>query len=97
MTIEKLLQNNEGTIVDVRTPHEYLGGHVTGSINIPVSELQGRLEELKSLQQPLILCCASGGRSSMASHLLKQQGLNCVDAGSWLSLNYLQSKTVAVL
>lgn len=96
-TLKQLLQNNEGTIVDVRTPAEFRGGHVAGSVNIPVGELMHRLSELKELKQPLILCCASGGRSAMASHLLKQNQITCVDAGSWLSLNYLQAQTVSTL
>ncbi|MHB1279311.1 MAG: rhodanese-like domain-containing protein [Bacteroidia bacterium] len=91
MTIEHLVKTNAGTIVDVRTPEEFMGGHVVGSVNIPVHELGNRLHELKALQQPLILCCASGGRSGMATQMLQQQGVDCVNAGSWLDVNYLKS------
>lgn len=97
MSINQIIQNQEGTIVDVRTPAEFQGGHVVGSINIPVSELTQRIEELKSLKSPLVLCCASGGRSAMASNLLKQQGIPCYDGGSWLSVNYLKNQSVGVL
>lgn len=94
MNLKELLQKNEGTIVDVRTSHEYQGGHITGSVNIPVNELLQRVDELQQLKQPLILCCASGGRSAMATYMLKEQNLTCVDAGSWLSINYLLSQNV---
>ncbi len=94
MTIQELLKNNAGTIVDVRTAGEYQGGHVAGSVNIPVNELLQRVDELQELKQPLILCCASGGRSAMATHILKEQEFKCVDGGSWLSVNYLLSQTV---
>jgi rhodanese-related sulfurtransferase len=33
------------------------------SINIPLNEIPERVEELKKLNAPLILCCASGNRS----------------------------------
>ncbi len=92
--VEKLIQNGEGTIIDVRTRAEFQGGNAAGSVNIPVNELIKRIDEVKSLQYPLVLCCASGGRSSMAAHLLKQQGIECHDAGSWLTVNYLQSQSV---
>jgi rhodanese-related sulfurtransferase len=92
--VERIIQNGEGTIIDVRTRAEFQGGHAAGSINIPVNELMQRLDEVKSLKTPLVLCCASGGRSSMATHLLKQQGITCHDAGPWLSVNYLQSQSV---
>lgn len=59
--------SNKQTIVDVRTPGEFMGGHVAGSINIPLQEIQERLEEVKALPQPIILCCASGNRSGQAT------------------------------
>lgn len=91
MTIEHIIKEKQGTIVDVRTPAEFMGGHVSGSINIPLQDLQARLDEVKSLQQPIVLCCASGGRSGQATYYLKSQGLDCHNAGSWLDVNYFQS------
>ncbi|MBL7812214.1 MAG: rhodanese-like domain-containing protein [Bacteroidetes bacterium] len=75
------------TIVDVRTPQEFMGGHVAGSINIPLNEIPARLDELKNMQQPLVLCCASGMRSSQATAFLKQAGIDCSNGGSWLDVN----------
>ncbi len=92
MNVEKIILNNEGTIVDVRTPEEFRGGHVAGSINIPLQEVPNRIEELKSLKAPLVLCCASGGRSGQATHYLSNLGIECCNAGSWLDVNYYQSK-----
>ena len=39
MNIEQILRDKKGTIVDVRTPDEFRGGHVVDSINIPLQEL----------------------------------------------------------
>lgn len=91
MTIEKIIKEKQGTIVDVRTPAEFMGGNVAGSVNIPLQELGYRLNEVKALKQPLVLCCASGGRSGMAHQMLSQQGVPCYNGGSWLSVNYLQT------
>ncbi|MBI1223375.1 MAG: rhodanese-like domain-containing protein [Bacteroidetes bacterium] len=92
MTLETLIKSNQGTIVDVRTPEEFMGGNVVGSINIPVHEIGNRLNEVKGLQTPLILCCASGGRSGMATQMLQSQGVECYNAGSWLDVNFLKNK-----
>jgi phage shock protein E len=92
MNIEELIRDNKATIVDVRTPGEFSGGHVAGSINIPLQEIQARLTEIKTMDSPLILCCASGGRSGQASYFLSQQGVECFNGGSWLDVNYYQSK-----
>jgi len=91
MNIEELLKSKQSTIVDVRTPSEFAGGHVNGSINIPLQDLDRRLDELILLPAPLILCCASGGRSGFAQKALSEKGIDCINAGSWLSLNGLQS------
>lgn len=76
------------TIIDVRTPAEFQGGHVAGSINIPLQEVQARLEEIKAMQQPIILCCASGARSGSAASFLKSVGVNCENGGGWMEVNY---------
>lgn len=94
MNIEKVIKEKQGTIVDVRTHGEFSGGNVVGSINIPLQEIQQRLAELKKLKQPLVLCCASGGRSGQAHSYLSQQGIECLNGGSWLDVNYYQSQTV---
>jgi phage shock protein E len=75
------------TIVDVRTPGEYMGGHVSGSINIPLQEIQTRLDEIKQLPQPIVLCCASGNRSGQATAFLQNCGVDCENGGSWIEVN----------
>lgn len=74
-------------IVDVRTREEFQGGHVANSINIPLQELEQRLHELKKLQQPIVLCCASGMRSARATSILKSAGLECQNGGGWMEVN----------
>ena len=93
MKVQNLIKENKGCIVDVRTRSEFSGGHVAGSINIPLNELPARLNELKELEGPFVLCCASGMRSQQAESFLSRQGFECHNAGSWLEVNYLQSQT----
>ncbi len=60
-------------VLDVRRPGEHIGGHVPGSLNIPLDRL--RLES-RSLDRarPLAIICASGYRSSVAGSLLQSEG-----------------------
>ena len=92
MTLENIIKEKQGTIVDVRTHEEFMGGHVVGSINIPLGEIQNRFEEIQNLKAPLVLCCASGNRSGQAQQYLSQKGIDCYNGGSWLDVNYYQSK-----
>ncbi len=93
MNPEKIIKQKTGTIVDVRTSDEFRGGNAEGSINIPLQEIERRLDELKNLKQPLVLCCASGGRSAQATQYLMKHGIECYNGGSWLDVNYHQSQT----
>ncbi len=88
MNLEQIIKEKKGTVVDVRTPGEFMGGNVAGSINIPLQEIPEKLVEIKALNMPLILCCASGGRSGQAHYYLSQQGIECFNGGSWFDVNY---------
>lgn len=62
-------------LIDVRTPHEYTGGHIPGSRNIPLDELDKRIDAVQpDKSHPLIVYCQSGGRSAAAARLLKSMG-----------------------
>jgi len=71
-------------LLDVRTPDEYKDGHIPGAKNIPVQELDRRLNELDR-QKNVIVYCRTGHRSTKAFHILKQNGFSAVRnfKGSW--------------
>ncbi len=91
MTAQELIEAGKGTIVDVRSYLEFSGGHIAGSTNIPLDQLNNKLEELRDMKGPLILVCASGNRSGMAEKFLKGCDIDCVNGGTWLSVNYFVS------
>jgi rhodanese-related sulfurtransferase len=94
MTLEEIMEGDVA-IIDVRTPMEFMGGHVSSSMNIPLQEIMARATELKELNKPLVLCCATGNRSGQAAQALKQWGIPTVyNAGSWLSVNAVQSQKI---
>lgn len=76
------------TIIDVRSEMEFAGGHVPNSINIPLQEVPTKIEYFKSLEQPFVLCCASGNRSGQAAAFLKQHGIDCENGGGWVDVVY---------
>jgi phage shock protein E len=70
------------TILDVRTGEEYAEGFFPGAINMPVNALPKKIRELGPKDTPIIVYCASGGRSAMAAAMLKAQGFaDVTDAG----------------
>ncbi len=73
-------------IIDVRSPGEFAGGHIKGAKNIPLNEIGAKINEIKKLNKPVIACCASGMRSSQATSVLKQNGVEAINGGGWQSL-----------
>ena len=64
-------QKRGAKIIDVREPEEYAGGHLPGAVNIPLASLTLSPELVTS---PLVLVCASGGRSTRAAAMLEDAG-----------------------
>ncbi len=60
-------------LIDVRTSEEFASGHITGAINIAVDELSSRLAEVPG-DQPIIVYCRSGNRSTIAASILIEAG-----------------------
>jgi rhodanese-related sulfurtransferase len=87
----KAFASNGALIIDVRTKEEYKNGHHPKSVNIPLSELSGKISDLKAKQKTIIACCQSGSRSSMAVSLMRKNGLDAFNAGSWRQIEGLFS------
>src|SRR5690606_34242810 len=84
----KALVQNGAQIIDVRTTGEFQGGHIPGSVNIPLQSLSGNLSMIKK-DKPVITCCASGMRSASAKTLLKSKGYHEVyNGGGWMGLQH---------
>jgi molybdopterin/thiamine biosynthesis adenylyltransferase/rhodanese-related sulfurtransferase len=64
-------------IVDVRTPAEFATSHLPGAVNIPVGEMQARVNEVP-LDRPAVFICRSGARSLTASAIATRTGLKNV-------------------
>lgn len=75
-------------LIDVREVDEYAAGHVPGAVNIPMSELTTRLDELPDGAFDVI--CQSGGRSARVVEYLAAQGHDATNidggTGGWQAL-----------
>jgi phage shock protein E len=74
-------------LVDLRTVSEYKDGHVKGSINIPLSTVQNKIEQFRG-KKYVVVFCQSGGRSSKAKNILESNGIkNVTNGGGWETVN----------
>lgn len=71
----QLINREKAVVIDVCGPGEFAAGHVPGSKNIPLGELEGKLAAaVKNKNLPLILVCQSGMRSGRAVAIAKKLG-----------------------
>jgi len=68
-------------VLDVRSPEEYVTGHVPGAVNIPHEQIAARLAEVPK-DKDVVLYCRSGRRAGIAAEVLAANG--------YTRLKYLQ-------
>ncbi|MBS1724697.1 MAG: DUF2892 domain-containing protein [Armatimonadetes bacterium] len=67
---EGLRQGRQIKLVDVRSADEYASGHAAQAINVPLEQLEARLDDLGD--QTIALLCQSGRRAEMACDVLDE-------------------------
>jgi rhodanese-related sulfurtransferase len=73
--VVQLINREKANLVDVCEPNEFALGHIVGSRNVPVGELEAKLAStIKNKTLPLILVCQSGARSARALMIAKKLG-----------------------
>lgn len=94
VTMVRKLVEEKAYIVDVREKDEYEAGHIIGSVNIPLSELRNRVDEIPK-DRPVYLHCRSSQRSYNAIMALQGRGFENLYniSGSYLGLSLYEYYT----
>ncbi|MGO9442546.1 MAG: rhodanese-like domain-containing protein [Terriglobales bacterium] len=86
--LKKFAGRGEAQWVDVRSASEYAAGHVPGAINIPMEQIEARLDDLRP-DRPIVLICQSGKRARLTAALLetRRTDVTVLDGGTsaWVS------------
>lgn len=70
-----MINREDALVLDVRDAAEYAKGHILGSRNAPLAELESRVGEFaKFKSRPVIIACDSGNRSTNAIGILRRNG-----------------------
>ncbi|MBL0122893.1 MAG: rhodanese-like domain-containing protein [Betaproteobacteria bacterium] len=71
----RLMNTGNALVLDVRDNSEFNGGRIPKSKNIPLAEIDKRLDEINKFKdKPVIVTCRTTNRSGSAARLLKQRG-----------------------
>ena len=78
---------SQAQLVDVRSPSEFASGHIPGAVNIPMDQIEARLDDLHASAR-LVLICQAGTRARMTATLLEpcQRHITILEGGTnaWL-------------
>lgn len=72
------LVDHDARLVDVRTPSEYADNGLEGAVNVPVGEIEQRLDDVGDPDDPVVVYCRSGNRSNQARQKLEDAGFEHV-------------------
>ncbi len=72
--LSQLVNQQQARVIDLRNTPEYREGHITGSENVPYSQVTEKAAELAKAGKPIILVCALGQVAGAAGKPLKQAG-----------------------
>lgn len=83
MSLAKAMDTKQvSVLVDVRSPEEFSEGHVAGSLNLPLGDLERRVDELARWKANEVwVICRSGRRSAAAASILGARGFQVADVG----------------
>ena len=72
--VRRFRESRDAILLDVRTREEYASGHIEGSRNLPLDEIDRVDSVVKDKNAPLYVHCLSGGRSARATAYLRGKG-----------------------
>ena len=73
--LQSLMKTQNIVLMDVRSGQEYEEGHLDGTINIPVYNIEKDIaKHVKNKEDTIILYCSSGSRSKQAKEILEKLG-----------------------
>jgi len=90
ITVQQLRERVDTPLIDVREVDEFAAGHVPGAVNIPMSVIGDRLQELPDGAFDVI--CQAGGRSARVVEALTARGYDATNVeggtGEWIGAGY---------
>lgn len=83
--LDKIIEEANYIIVDVRTENEYKASHLVDAINIPYDEIDSGVKLDKN--KTILVYCMSGNRSSIAYKTLDSLGYDVYDMGAFSDID----------
>ena len=80
-TLGMMVNSQNAQLIDIRAKKKFSTGYIQGSRNIPFTELKERLEEIRTIEQPIIIICDMGVQAGAAIQMIGKDSVYRLEGG----------------
>ena len=80
-TLGMMVNSQNAQLIDIRPKKKFTTGYIQGSRNIPFTELKDRLEEIRAIEQPVIIICDIGAQAGAAVQMIGKDNVYRLEGG----------------
>ena len=80
-TLGMMVNSQNAQLIDIRAKNKYVTGYIQGSRNIPFTELKERLEEVRAIENPVIIICDMGATAGAAIQMIGKDNVYRLEGG----------------
>ena len=80
-TLGMMVNSQNAQLIDIRAKKKFETGYIQGSRNIPFTELKDRIEEVRAIEQPVIIVCDMGIQAGAAVQMIGKDNVYRLDGG----------------
>ncbi|MFL9834197.1 rhodanese-like domain-containing protein [Chryseobacterium terrae] len=88
--IKEVVKSSDAVLVDVRVPEQYSEATAKGAINIPLTDLQNNIDNLKG--KKVVVFCNKGIQADQAVEILQKNGVEVYDGTTWKNVKAIQEE-----
>lgn len=80
-TLGMMVNSQNAQLIDIRPPKKFATGYIQGSRNIPFTEVKDRLDEIRAIEQPVIIICDIGVQAGAAIQMIAKDNVYRLEGG----------------
>ena len=80
-TLGMMVNSQNAQLIDIRAKKKFTTGYIQGSRNIPFTELKDRLEEIRAIENPVIIVCDMGVQAGAAIQMIGKDNVYRLEGG----------------
>ena len=80
-TLGMMVNSQNAQLIDIRARKKFESGYIQGSRNIPFTDLKDRLEEIRAIEQPVIIICDMGVQAGAAIQMIGKDSVYRLEGG----------------